>query len=168
MQATTAGKRGKVFMTTGIRNWYSKIAAYLLLITFSMSCSRDLSDDAIPVVPFSDIELRLTSPENVALRTDGGVRMLPTSMGGVQGIIVYRIDSHTFRAYERNCSYHPNDACVTVNVDPSNLFMIDPCCNSTFNFTEGEPIGGPAWRPLRRYETIVSGDYVTITDTIVE
>jgi len=140
----------------------------LILIAQFNACTPDLSDDAIPFVPFSLIVLNLNLPENIGLRTDGGFRILKSSEGGVQGIIVYRLNASTFIAYERNCSYHPNDACAIVDVHPSRLYMEDPCCASTFSLSTGEPTGGPAWRPLRKYETLLTGTNLSITDTIVE
>jgi hypothetical protein len=140
----------------------------LLMLTAFNSCTPDLSDAAIPYQPFSPIVLNLNLPENVGLRTDGGYKVISSADGGVQGIIVYRQNLTTYIAYERNCSYHPNDACVTVEVHSSRLYMHDPCCNSTFRFETGEPTGGPAWRPLRKYETLLTGSELTITDEIVE
>ncbi len=89
-------------------------------------------------------------------------------MGGVQGIILYRQNSSTYYAFERNCSYQPAGACVTVDVHSSNLYMVDPCCSSIFSFPEGNPNGGPAWRPLRKYATYLNGSTLTITDEILE
>lgn len=70
-------------------------------------------------------------------------------------------------AYERNCSFRPNEACATVDAHSSGLFMIDSCCNSNFSFTDGSPTGGPAWRPLNRYRTQLSGITLTITDEVI-
>jgi hypothetical protein len=140
---------------------------WILVAQFS-ACSPDLSDAAIPPAAFSPIVLNLNLPENIELRTDGVFRTLKSSEGGIHGIIVYRLNASTYIAYERNCSYHPNDACVTVEVHPSRLYMHDPCCTSTFSLATGDPTGGPAWRPLRKYETLLTGTNLTITDTIVE
>jgi len=163
-----AAKRGKDFMSMAINGLRSKSLLYFFCLSIVLGCKPDLSDDPIPFIAFPALVLQLNLPEYNSLRTDGGTLMLPPSKGGVQGFIVYRISADHFKAYERNCSYHPNDACVTVNVDPSNLYMTDPCCNSNFKFTDGTPIGGPAWRPLRQYHATVSGSTLTITDTIVE
>jgi len=128
-------------------------------------CGRELTDDFIPFTTFPDIVLNLSLPENISLQTSGGYRQL--SSGGVRGIIVYRIDASTYAAYERNCSFRPNEACATVDVHSSGLFMIDSCCGSSFNFVDGSPTGGPAWRPLNRYRTQLSGSNLTITDEII-
>ncbi len=140
----------------------SKIYLFFILL---LACTRDMYDDPIPLVPFVDIVINLNLPEYINLRTDGGSKELST--GGVRGIIVYRLNASTYFAYERNCSYHPNEACATVDIDSSRLFMIDPCCKSNFNFEEGIPTGGPAWRPLQRYRTQLAGTTLTISDEII-
>ncbi len=129
-----------------------------------LSCGRDLSDDPIPLATFADFVMNLTLPENILLGSDGGYREVNAI--GVRGVIVYRVNEANYYAYERNCSYHPNDACATVNVHSSHLYMNDPCCGSNFSFTTGSPTGGVAWRPLRRYRTELNGSILTITSQI--
>lgn len=138
------------------------LIACLLLVA---SCSRDLTDDEIPPSQFPDIVLNLSLPSNIALASKGSYKEI--NDGGVRGIIVYCEDVGVYHAYERNCSYTPNQACATVNVDPSRLFMIDPCCGSSFDFRTGMPISGTAWRPLREYRTIANGSELIITPEIV-
>jgi nitrite reductase/ring-hydroxylating ferredoxin subunit len=136
-----------------------------LVLVFLASCSPDLSDDNIPLAHFPDIIVNLSLPSNIALIAKGGHKEFNDE--GVRGIIVYCEDVGIYHAYERNCSYTPNEACATVNVDASNLFMKDPCCGSSFDFRTGESIGGVAWRPLRKYETLVNGSQLTITENII-
>ena len=81
---------------------------------------------------------------------------------GVRGIILYRKSVNDYIAFERNCTYRPLDSCATVGVDNSLLFMLDTCCNSTFDF-EGNPTGGPAEWPLKRYYTFLDGSYLFVT-----
>jgi hypothetical protein len=130
------------------------------LVLFLMACEPNLSDDPIPYVAFNDIILNLNLPEFISLRSDGGFKEIS---GGVRGIIIYRVNSSIYKAYERNCSFQPNEACATVNVHSSGLFMNDPCCGSNFTFEEGNPSGGPAWRPLVSYRTQLSGLELIIT-----
>jgi len=134
------------------------------LVILMMDCSSDLSDDPIPYSAFSDIIVNLSLPENFTLQSDGNFKNIN---GGVKGIILYRLNANTFRAFERTCSYQPGDACATVEVHATLAYMHDTCCGSTFNF-EGEPRGGPAWRRLRQYEARVSGTEVIITDEILD
>lgn len=137
----------------------------LCLILFLSSCEPQLSDDPIPMASFPEIVMNLNLPENIALRTDGGIK--EENDGGVRGILVYRINSNTFRAYERNCSFSPNEAGATINVHSSNLYLIDHSCGSSFSLENGTPTGGPAWRPLRQYRTSVSSNVLTITDETI-
>jgi nitrite reductase/ring-hydroxylating ferredoxin subunit len=138
---------------------------FWLILLSLVACTRDLSDDPIPIIPFADVVINLGLPDYFSLQTDGGFKELNT--GGVRGIILYRVNSATYFAYERNCSFRPNEACATVNVHNSGLFMTDPCCNSSFNFSDGNPSGGPAWRQLQRYRTQLSGSTLTISDEII-
>ncbi|MFM7193186.1 MAG: hypothetical protein ACKORJ_06175 [Bacteroidota bacterium] len=133
----------------------------LTVLYCSVSCKPDLFDQPIPDAFFPDIVIDLSFPEYVRLLTDGGTFQINNK--GVRGIILYRKSAGNFIAYEKNCSYRPAEACATVEVDPSNLFMIDFCCNSTFSFDEGLPTGGVAWRPLRRYKTTIQGFLLTIS-----
>lgn len=127
-------------------------------------CAPDPGDDPIPYVPFSEIFINLNLPAYVALKTNGGSMTID---GGVRGIILYRVDATTYLAYERNCSFQPNEACSTVDIHLSNLYMFDSCCGSSFNFSDGFPLGGVAWRPLRQYKTSVNAELLSITDEIV-
>ena len=130
-----------------------------------ISCEPQLTDDPIPLTTFSDVVINLSLPAYSKLRIDNSYLLINNI--GVRGVIVYRVNSTTFNAFERNCSYHPNEAGSTVDVHSSNLFMQDFSCKSTFNFDQGNPTGGPAWRPLRRYHTDLTGNVLTITSDLI-
>lgn len=142
-----------------------KVILYSFIFILAVSCSGDRFDDAIPVQPFPDILINLSLPEYSSLQVDGGYKYI--NKEGVRGIILYRLNSTTYLAYERNCTFRPNESCSTVEVHSSSLFMHDPCCSSMFGFGDGLPTGGPAWRPLVQYATIVGGGQVTITDDLI-
>jgi nitrite reductase/ring-hydroxylating ferredoxin subunit len=162
-------KRGNDFMSMRINSFFYNIQRLLsriaIISVIVASCSPDLSDDEIPVSNFPDIVINLTLPSNIVLAGKGGYKTIDD--GGVRGIIVYCEDVGIYHAYERNCSYSPNDACATVDVDASRLFMIDHCCGSSFDFRTGQPIGGVAWRPLRKFQAIANGSELVITDEII-
>ena len=141
-----------------------KIESWIAVLFVLVACEPDLSDDPIPYIPFTEIIINLSFPEFASLRTDGGYKEIN---GGVRGIIIYRINATSYNAFERNCSFHPNDACATVNAHSSGLYLTDPCCGSTFNFSDGNPSGGVAWRPLRRYRIQVNNLTLSITDEIM-
>lgn len=144
-----------------MKSWLS----YMIVLVLLAGCEPDLSDDAIPWQPFDVIQINLNLPEYIALKTDGGSKTID---GGVRGIILYHQSGSNYIAYEANCSYQPNSACATVEVHVSTLYMFCACCSSNFDLATGYPTGGPAWRPLRRYSTSVSGTTLTITDEIIQ
>jgi hypothetical protein len=135
----------------------------IFLFVLLLSCSTDPTDDPIPFHPFPDIDITLTNYP--ALLTDGGY--ITINDGGVRGIILYRKSLTTYIAFERNCTFQPTEACATVDVHSSTLYLYDACCGSSFNF-EGKPTGGPAWRSLQRYQTQLSGNSLIITDEVVD
>jgi hypothetical protein len=142
-----------------------KYQFFLFVLAMLLSCQPQLNDDQIPLVPFEPIVLNVALPSYSTLQSIGGYKEL--SSGGTRGIILYRLNTATILAFERNCSFQPQDACATVNVHPSGLFMNDACCGSTFRFDNGNPSGGAAWRPLVQYNTSLIGNTLTITDQTI-
>lgn len=153
MQVIMGGKMEKVFIHT------TRLLTIILLL-FIGSCSDEFREDEIPLAAFDDIFINLDLPEFNDLSFDGGFITLPQ---GIRGIILYRQNSSTYYAFERNCTFQPNEAGSTVNVDQSQLFMRDTSCGSFFSFAEGVPTGGPARFPLRRYTIIQNGRTLIIT-----
>ncbi len=155
----------KVFMTTTPRpltegKTLLRMMLYFLLLV--ISCDSDMRDDPIPYQHFNDIFINLSLPAYASLSSDGGY--VYVNSGGVRGIILYRKNSSTYMAYERNCTFQPSDACATV--DAQIVDMKDVCCGSAFSYETGHPTSGPAWRPLQQYRTSLSGTTLTITDEI--
>lgn len=141
-----------------IKSLISRIGLSLIVLS---ACTPEEYDAPIPYEPFPNITMNLNLPEYIGLKTTGATLEID---GGVRGIIVYCKQPGQYLAFERNCSYHPNDACATVNVDVSKLFLVDPCCGSTFELDAGTPTGGVAIRPLAQYKTTYDGLILTITD----
>lgn len=137
----------------------------VFVMLFIAGCGRELIDDPIPLAAFTDYPVNLALPEYANLRLDGGYVEINTI--GVRGVILHRVSATVYRAYERNCSFRPNEACATVDVHTSRLYLVDTCCNSTFDFDEGTPTSGPAWRPLRQYRTQLTGASLTISDEVI-
>lgn len=87
--------------------------------------------------------------------------------GGLKGIILYRANENSYLAYERACPHHPSAGGSIVQVDLSTLFMVDHSCRSTFNFSDGQPTGGPAERALIQYRVDQEGSTLKISDEII-
>lgn len=131
------------------------------------ACGSKIDDQLlIPYAPVN-LSINITNQQYAALNQVNGAIALPTQGpagdGGVKGVIVVRQTAGIFLAFERNCPYQPYNACATVSLDKSRLFMRDSCCNSQFDL-QGQPTGGPAARPLKRYSTSLQGTLLNITN----
>lgn len=127
-----------------------------LFLAITIACEPQ-RNDGIPYV-FVEIDINLNNTDYFALQRDGG---FVYELGGVKGIIVYREDADTYRAFEQNSPVNPSLACAIVQVDDSNLFMIDHCSQATFDF-EGNPTNGVSLFPLRQYTTILDQNWLYI------
>lgn len=134
----------------------------LATIIGASSCEPDYTEEQIPFQPFPDIVINTSLPAYTALQIDGGYQQISNVV--LRGIIVYRVNATTFRAFEQTCSFQPNNTCATV--EPFPFYMQDACCGSVFDY-EGNPTGGMARFPLGQYEVRVSGSTITITDNVI-
>jgi nitrite reductase/ring-hydroxylating ferredoxin subunit len=117
-------------------------------------------DNSYAQASFPPVTINLNYPQYQRLRLDGGYQYVDDV--GMRGVIIYRLDETTYIAYERLCSFEDD---AIVSVDGSGLFMKG--CQSTYDFSDGRPSGGPAFRPLLRYRTSLTGQTLVITDEIV-
>lgn len=127
-----------------------------------MSGCKDTESEP-PFIPSSivDFEIDINRPSLFSLRNEGGHAFIANE--GDRGIILYRKSENEILAFESNCTYLPEEPCANVSVDQTNLFMIDTCCQSTFDF-EGNVRNGPASRPLFLYKTTLEANLLKITD----
>ncbi|MFD1467747.1 hypothetical protein ACFQ48_05895 [Hymenobacter caeli] len=152
-----------------MRHSLASLVAPALFVGGLASCSSS-STDGEPQIPYAPVNLALdlTNQQYRALRLDNGVVTLPVQgpagTGGAKGVLIVRQNASTYLAFERNCPYHPYDACSLVSLDRSSrLFLRDSCCDSRFSFA-GQVIGGPAVRPLRQYATSLQGTQLTVVN----
>lgn len=133
-----------------------------------LSCDDGRVDDPFVFQSFPNISFNINLPAYSNLQIDGGHTAFSdfnSQFVGIRGIIVYRENATTFRAFEQACSFQPNEP--TSIIDDLTPYMRCSGCASNFNY-EGNPIGnGPAWRPLAQYRTTFSGSTVTITDEVI-
>ena len=140
----------------------ASLATLLLLSQLALSACGSGSTDPSPQIPYTIVNelLNLTDQQNANLRFDNGV---VTHAGGLRGLVVTRQSAGTYLAFDRTCSYQPENPCARVHIDASRLFLVDSCCGSKFDL-QGQPLAGPASRPLRRYATALSGNLLTVTN----
>lgn len=132
---------------------------FVLLLFIMVSCQDTITGPSIPTVPVSE-QINVNSLQHPQLRQDGGYVYLNS---GYKGIIVVRQTATQYSAFERACPYDPTTACALVKVDQSNLFLIDECCGSQFNF-QGSVTAGPSVYGLRQYRTSLAGSILYITN----
>jgi Rieske Fe-S protein len=133
----------------------SKIHIFLfviLIITLSGSCRK--KDDLVPNV-YVNFTIFLSDPEFSTLQIIGNSVFVT---GGVSGIIIYRLSQTEFSAYDRCCTFQPNDRCAVLPDTANTLFLNCPCCSSKFSFLDGSVQSGQAKRALTTYYTSFDGN----------
>jgi nitrite reductase/ring-hydroxylating ferredoxin subunit len=128
----------------------------LLFLCINFSCTKN--SQAIPYVAVS-VQINVSNPDYFALKSPGGWVYVT---GGSKGIVVYRLDMNTFKAYDRHCPYQPENECSRIAVESSQLTAKDTCCSSVFQLMDGSIIGGPADRNLQEYKTSFDGNILSI------
>ena len=121
------------------------------------ACEGDNWQDPIPYVAV-DTVINLTNIQYEPLQRDRGFVEI---LGGYRGIIIYRATPTDYRAFEKASPHRVDQACAEVTVDVSGLFMRELCDNSIYDFL-GNPSGGVAQFPLRRYNTQLEGNLLYI------
>jgi len=80
-----------------------------------------------------------------------------------KGILVYRINTNQFVAFDRNCTYDGcNGTKTTIWVQTGNTSVKDSTCGSSYNITDGSVITGPAVVALYPYKTNWDGNQLLI------
>lgn len=126
----------------------------ILYLTMPMLVCCDMYNH--PTIPNARVDF-VIYPNDVMyyrLNTYGGYEYFT---GGVNGIVVYRLDEWNFMAFDRACSYDWEEHDSWLWVAPDGLRLIDSLCGSTFNILDGNVLGGPAVYPARRYATRFDG-----------
>ena len=127
----------------------------LLIVLLHLGCENEVYD-----FPQVDVNLNLyiNNPEFFNIEAPGGWIYLN---GGVAGILLYRKNLDEFIAYDRASTYNPVEDCgITVDLD--NIILKDPCSDSQFLITDGSVIQGPASQALKRYNTNLYGNNLSI------
>ncbi|MDR3047388.1 MAG: hypothetical protein LBU51_07235 [Bacteroidales bacterium] len=122
------------------------------MVFFYCSCDKFVH----PTIPEVSLDFTILpdDPNYGPLNHYGGYMYFT---GGVEGVIVYRVDGWTFKAYDRACPYDWQDINSWNRVDESGIIVIDTCCGSRFNILDGTVINGPANYPLKYYRTNYDG-----------
>jgi hypothetical protein len=137
--------------------WLFSITLTLLLV----QCKKDEEPNGIPYVEVN-FTININDPEHIKLTTIGNWEYVT---GGSRGIIIYRLSSEEFAAFDRHCTYDPTQVCSQLDVDATGLRLNDyDCCGSEFSVVNGTVLKGPAGLPMKRYATLFDGTTLIVTN----
>lgn len=109
-----------------------------------------------PTIPYTKVDFTIY-PNDVMyyqLNNFGGYVYVT---GGINGIIIYRLDQWTFYAYDRACPYDWEEPGSWLYVADDGLRLVDSLCGCTFNILDGNPLSGPCHYPARKYNCRFDG-----------
>lgn len=131
------------------------ILFFLIFITFS--CGEENNQ-----IPDVSVNFSIQASELGGI----GSAIYTQDIYGIKGIIIYHKNNSEYLAFERTCSFRPENDCAVVqlNDELNPSYMIDSCCNSRFLLDDGTPFSGPALVPLKQYNTSFDGTYIYITN----
>ncbi len=138
----------------------------LAMLIFSPACNDDGNN--IPL-PFVNITIDPNSTIYQELNVVGGWRYLDESDGVLppsRGLIVYRLSTMEFMAYDRIPPYKPDSCCLTstnctkLMVGNNYPFVVDTCTDSKYLIIDGSPSSGPSNQFLLTY--IAEYDGITL------
>ena len=132
----------------------------ICLFFLTQSACKKENNRRIPYVPVNAV-LYISDPQFNRLNVVGGWVYIN---GGSRGIIVYRRGQDDFVAYDRHCTFEPDNACGRVSVNNTQIQAVDSCCGSEFILTDGNVTKGPATIPLQDYITSFDGARVLISN----
>jgi hypothetical protein len=138
---------------------------FLFILLLSVGCKKD-SSAAVTGVPnvAVNFSIDLNNPQYVNLTVVGGWIYVT---GGYDGIIVYRLTSGTFLAFDRGCPYDcESNTKAIVTVQSNNIFAICPICGTQYSLNSGAISNkGPGTLALKQYSTSFDGvNTVTVSN----
>lgn len=143
-----------------IKEYIYKFLGLLFLFAFiTTQCHKSKQ----PPLPFAVVNITIepNSTQFINLNTVGGHEYL-TADHPSRGVLVFRVDENTFKAYERTCPHDPNaccdEGCSRLYVPDNEVFLIkDDCCGSIYSILDGSNISGPSVYPLKEFFTSYNG-----------
>jgi cytochrome b6-f complex iron-sulfur subunit len=104
------------------------------------------------------VALDLSQPANQALANEGGAVELEGNALDASGVLVYRASATSVIVFSRKCTHQ---GCTISEFQ--NGVASCPCHGSQFD-ASGQPVRGPASRPLNRYQASIQGTQVIISN----
>jgi len=121
----------------------------LFVLLMATGCGKD--GGYIPDVPVNYSvtlqEFSIKQKDNVMLVADRGVG----------GLIIVRISSNYYVAFDRCSTVNPEKICKVVP-DVSEFTATDPCSGAKFSLLDGSPQKAPAEKSLKAYNISLQGN----------
>lgn len=142
----------------------------IMLSIFISSCDKD-NGDRQPLPPIN-ITLDPNSTFYQEINVVGGWVYLNEQDGAEppsRGIIVYRLSTDQFMAFERTPPFKPDSCCNEAKTICTSLvvdypFVLDTCTSSKYLILDGSPVEGPSSMTLSMYVAEYNGDLLFIHD----
>lgn len=131
------------------------LSFFLLVMSGGISCKKETPNEQLGI-PYYKVDqyILLSSPSSIAINSVGGWMYLS---GGSRGIILYHRAYEEYVAFDRHCTYQPEQSCGQVSVDTATTVILNcACCASRFSIIDGSVLSGPAIRPLLQYNARLS------------
>ena len=155
----------------GFRNFFLAAGFFTIISgVFITACNKD-DGDRLPLPPV-DITIDPNSTIYQELNITGGWMYLDETDGAEypsRGIIVYRLTSDQFVAFERTPPFKPDSCCNAAKtictqliVDNYFPYVMDTCTLSKYLILDGSPVSGPSSMSLGMYVTEYYGDLLYI------
>lgn len=148
---------------------YTVIVAVITMTLILSGCGKE--NNGLPLAPI-DITINPNSTIYQELNIVGGWAYLDETDGVIapsRGIIVYRLTTDEFLAFERTPPYKPDSCCnpnktvcTRLVVEQYFPFVMDTCTQSKYLILDGSPVEGPSNAPLGRYYTEYNGQLLYI------
>jgi hypothetical protein len=147
-----------------------RIIAIALLFLVIAGCDKD-NGDRMPLPPVN-ITINPNSTIYSEINIVGGWMYLGQQDGiepPSRGIIVYRLGTDQFMAYERTPPFKPDSCCNSSKTVCTALvvdypYVTDTCTQSKYIILDGSPIEGPSSMTLGIFATEYNGDLLYIHD----
>lgn len=134
------------------------VPGIFLLVLMLTGCGKE--NLVIPNVPVNFSGL-LTDPRLIRLSSSGGAVVLDKY--GVAGIVIYRTLDGRYVAYDRCSTVNPEKQCAVELDDPS-FTVTDKCSGAKYLLEDGSPAKAPAVLSLKKYNTVVAGNTIHVTN----
>ncbi|TAJ14641.1 Rieske (2Fe-2S) protein [Marinilabiliaceae bacterium JC017] len=138
-----------------------KFCAILVMSLFILAACKSDRDEIIPNVSFS-IKINVNDDPEYSETSFIVKRDLSGRPAGVCGVVIYRLTSDTYYAFDLMCPYEKRYNCLVEKKD--DMTYKCPCCGSEFMIgTEtGSILEGPSKWPLKAYQTSVNGNWLSV------